>query len=396
MIEGITCTVASDELLTGFKLVSPAVARKSSMPVLESILFAFDADTQTLTLSATNLECGITRSMPAKGRESFSVCLPWSWAKEQKKKTLGEQVELTFKPQAYDAFKVFVQGIGGQYVDGIGGDVFPVLPKPPKTATQFTLPDAVMQAIVIAAPFGITDYTRPVLQAVHVHKLMQHVVVEAADGFRMHRELFEIDAPKFEVLIPRSSIITDRDTQGPLSTLVSLLDVDEWPIATDGARLYITFPRTTFVTRLIEGRYPDAQRIVPTISSGVRGVFDQGAFLAALEQILPAARDCANVARFEVLGGSECRLWVHSGGGDEVAIKAETTLKAHADVVVQPNGSDTLKWYGNVNYWMQLLRAIGTEYVSFAYKNSHCPALFQPVGEDHGVQHVLMPLTTRD
>jgi DNA polymerase III sliding clamp (beta) subunit (PCNA family) len=82
--------------------------------------------------------------------------------------------------------------------------------------------------------------------------------------------------------------------------------------------------------------------------------------------------------------------------GDEVAIKAETTLKAHADVVVQPNGTDTMKWYGNVNYWLQALRAIGTEYVSFAYKNSHCPALFQPVGEDHTVQHVQMPMTTRD
>lgn len=394
MIEGITCTVSSDELLTAFKLVSPAVARKSSMPVLECMLFAFDASTQTLTLSATNLECGITRSMPAKGAQSFAVCLPWKWAKEQKRKNLGEQVELTFLPWSH---KMFVCGVGNQTVDGISRDEYPVLLKAPATATRFTLPDAVMQAIVTTAPFAETGGVRPVIEGVHVHKLMQHVVVEAADGFRMHRELFEVDTPKFEVLIPREAVITKNNAHGPLSTLVSLLDVDEWPIAlgNDG-RLHITFPRTTFVTRLIEGRYPDVQRIIPTIDSGVRGVFDRGAFLAELERILPAAKANNDIARFEVIGDKDCRLWVQvsqaNGKGDVVA---ETTLKAHADVVVQPNGTDMMKWYGNVNYWMQLLRAIGTEYVSFAYKGSPYPALFQPVGEDHVVQHVLMPMTTR-
>jgi DNA polymerase-3 subunit beta len=393
-----TCTVASAELLTAFKLVGPAVAGKSTLPVLSCVLFAFDAAEQTLTLTTTNLECAIVRSMPAKGDESFSICLPWDWAKTVKAKHLGTHVDIAFDARTQ---RCCIISKGSEWVDGIEADEFPVIKAAPAKATRIDVPDDVMQAIVTAAQFTTTDGTRPVLETVLLQFQPPVINVVAADGFRMHIVRFPFaHGLRTDLLIPRWSIWTQKSA-GPLARLVQNLDVEAWPLAwgTTG-QLHIEFPRTRFVTRLAEGRYPDFERIVPRAESGVRGIFSRTVFLEALEQLLPTAQANANVVRFEVVEPNLCRLWVQDSS-DKTKVVSETQLVPHAAVHVErskrfADENAPLTWAGNINFWLQALRAFDSELVSFAYQNSMCAAVFEPVSDEQASTHILMPMTVRN
>jgi DNA polymerase III sliding clamp (beta) subunit (PCNA family) len=112
-----------------------------------------------------------------------------------------------------------------------------------------------------------TEETRPVLQGVQLRLRDNRAIFAAADGFRLAQRIIELPEPivqQQELIIPARA----------LTELARIVDDDESPvemmITPGGGQVLFHTSTVDLVSRLIEGRFPDVDRVYPTAVSDTR------------------------------------------------------------------------------------------------------------------------------
>jgi DNA polymerase III subunit beta len=243
------------------------VEKKSSLPILTCVRLVFDGG--SVTLSATDLECAFTRTIPATGGE-VTVCVSAALLYSEVK-ALHENiqtVELTIGP-------VTMSVQGRCDIITSEADNFPEVPdvgegmevKVPSLAT-------ILKKVVPAAS---QDETRYALKSVLLDLPKGKVV--ATDGFRLHYEDSEVFPEAKAVILPVKA-----------AHLIAKHGKDESPQRLLIGEKYLScaLPRGSMVVRLLEVNFPTYEDVMPT-DLPITVTFDRKEFLKVLEGATPVA-----------------------------------------------------------------------------------------------------------
>ncbi len=280
-----------ENLAEGLAVVGRVVPAKSTLPVLSNVLIS-TRDTE-LQLTANNLELSVAHRVPATVARQGEITLPARLLTDYVALLdHGQKVDLDLNQKTHK-----VHLVCGRYeanVAGIDAEDFPPIPAVSGGAS-FTMPASILkesigQVVFAAAP----DDTRPVLAGVLVKLSAGTLTFAAADGFRLAVRTLDLPegAPELLMIVPAKTLtevarlLPDTDDEVQIST------------TPNGNQVYFAFGKTEITSRLIEGQFPDYQRIIPP-SSKTNVTLGTTDFLRATRAAAVFARDNSNIVRLE-------------------------------------------------------------------------------------------------
>jgi DNA polymerase-3 subunit beta len=248
----VTCP--HEKLRAALESCERVISKHLTLPILNNVLLK--TDQHTLTISATNLEIGVTTSIPCRVVEQGSLTVPVKVFYGIISNLGDETVELTSKnKELLIKTKVYSGTIRGE-----GSDEFPIIPsltkKPFLTASGVEVADALGSVVAFTA----LSETRPELTGVFFKFLPNSgkTDVVAADGFRLARAVIKGEKKSKE---EKMAFIVPQRT---ISEVIRLSRVAETTsISAEQNQVEFLFGNQRLVSRLIEGSYVDYETLIP-------------------------------------------------------------------------------------------------------------------------------------
>ncbi len=244
-------TTPRDKILNAVLIAERIVGKKESLPVLSCILLEVS---NTLSVRATNLEAGITLQVAGESVEKGSIAIPASIFSQTLRTVSGN---VTLRTEG-DNLLIETKG-SKTLIKAIPHDEFPAVVggiqhTTPSTLTRTELL-AALQSVAYAAS---TSMIRPELGSVFLSLRDGKVVAVATDSFRLAEKTIPDSAQKgsVEVLLPQKHV----------QELIHILDKVEGEMidfSIDDSQLFIQTDALTFVSRVIDGTFPNYKEIIP-------------------------------------------------------------------------------------------------------------------------------------
>ena len=371
-----------ENLAEGLSVVGRVVPTKSTLPVLSNVLLSTrDGELQ---LTANNLELSVAHRVPAAIAREGEITLPARLLSDYVALLdHGQKVELELNPKTHK-----VHLACGRYeanIAGIDAEDFPPIPAvsggPSCSIPAGLLKEAINEVVFAAAP----DDTRPVLAGVLLKLGGTSLTLAAADGFRLAVRTVELPdgGPDLQMIVPAKT----------LSEVARLLsDAADEQVAMNTTpnanQVYFAFGKTEVTSRLIDGQFPDYQRIIPS-DAKTNVVLSTNDFLRATRAAAVFARDNSNIVRLECTPSKEeAELALGS-----VLVKSTSAEmgdnEGHLDASIS---GDEAQIAFNGKYLRDALEAIESQQVSLQITGPSSPGILKPVGEPNGYLHVIMPM----
>ena len=366
-----------ESLAKGLGIVGRAVSPRSTLPVLGNVLLATDAG--RLKLSATNLEVGINCWIGAKVEEDGAITVPSRTFADLVNSLPPERVDMELEART-QTLNVRA-GRSEANVKGIDAQEFPHVPLPEGRGGIAVAADALRSAIAQVAFAAATDESRPILTGVLAKFEETQLTLAAADGFRLSVRIVSIDQPvpdPFSIIIPARALIELGRISGEQT------DPIEVNITPTRNQVVFQLSDIVMVSQLIDGNFPDYQRIIPS-GCVTHTVLDTASLLKACKTAHIFARDAAHITRLHIKPGSEL-------GPGHIVVSA--TSAETGDDVSELDASvegEEIEVSFNVRYLIEVLSVIGAPQIALDTTTSSSPGVVKPVG-DTDFTHVIMPM----
>jgi len=353
------------------QVVSRAISSRTTLPILNNILI--ETTSEGLALTATNLEIGIRKVVPAEVAMEGSTTAPARLLTDFVSTLPDQDLELTLDGAT--------QSLGlkcarfDTHIKCIEAEEFPPGPRPDEGDRLEVPLDELIKAIEQTQMAASTDEARPVLTGVLVQIQAGNLTLAATDGHRLAvRKLPAQGAGDLEA----SLIVPAR----ALAELARVLKGEpgrvELIISKARNQIFFKAGNSELTSRLIDGKYPNYAQVIPSKSSTAVRVAT-----AELTQTVRAvslfARDSANVIRVKAQQGAV----VLSATTNEVG---DSRAEMPADV----EGSE-IQIAFNARYVLDALGVIGEDEVELLFDGPLSPGLLRPPGKEHYL-YVIMPV----
>lgn len=356
-----------ENLRRGLALAVPATAPKSSLPVLGNVLLRTEND--RLVLQSTNLEIGMTVQIGARVEREGAVTLPAKLLSDYVNTLPNDAITMTLDDRT-QAVKLS-SGPCEANIKGIEADEFPTLPdlRNDTEAVTLTIAADTLRTALSEVVYATADNdTRPVLFGVHIVLKDGVLLLKASDGFVLARKTIEVDTDAAaDCLVPRKACDTllklIGDADGDMTITIGYTQA---MFARDGVEL---------VTRLIDGKYPDLNRVIPQQYT-TRAVIDRLALIRAIRQAMVFAVESANIVKFTFTvwnEGNRAILTLQANAAEVGDNQTQIDVDARGDnVQIALNGK----------FLQDILQSIGTPQIALELQDSAKPAVIRPVGDD--------------
>lgn len=374
-------TCLQENLKRGITNVSHAVPGKSTLPVLSNILLSTDGG--RLRLQATNLELGITCWIGAKIEDAGAITVPAKLLSDFVGNLPNDTIAIDLDERTQTINLKCSRSEAN--IKGIEAEEFPTIPV--VQADQPTVriaPELLREAINQVAFSAASDDTRPVLAGVLMRLRGNTVTFAATDGFRLSVKTIELPEPVREgqeVIVPGRALTELGRIIGDSESPVEIT------VTSSGGQVLFHSDNVDLVSRLIDGKFPDYERIIPKQYT-TRSVLDRSSFLQSAKQASVFATGSANITKLTIEPGAE---W----GPGRMVLSANAAEvgdnKSELEGQVTGEGGQVAL---NVKYLQDALNAMPTPQIALETQTPSSPGVFRPVGQE-GYIHIVMPMTVR-
>jgi len=353
------------------QVVSRAISSRTTLPILNNILI--ETTPEGLALSATNLEIGIRKLVPAEVAMEGSTTAParlltdfvGTLPDEELEMTLdGATQSLSLRCARFDT-----------HIKCIEAEEFPPGPRPDEGDRLQVPLDELIKAVEQTQMAASTDEARPVLTGVLVQVQQGNLTLAATDGHRLAvRKL-----PASGGAEPEASLIVPARALAELSRVLKG-EPGQVEVIISKARNQIFFKagNSELTSRLIDGKYPNYSQVIPSKSS-TKVRLSTSELTQTVRAVSLFARDSANVIRVKAQPGAV----VLSATTNEVG---DSRAEMPADV----EGSE-IQIAFNARYVLDALGVIGEDQVELLFDGPLSPGLIRPPGKEHYL-YVIMPV----
>ncbi len=369
-----------ENLKRGLATVSHAVAGKSTLPILSNILLATDHG--RLKLAATNLDIGITCWIGAQVQEEGAITIPARLLNDVVGSLPNDTITISLDSRTQAVNLTCARFTNN--MKGIEADQFPPIPTVVDRPAIAALPASLLREAIDQVAFAAAnDESRPVLAGVLMRLRGNEAIFAAADGFRLAKRTVNLPEPvptSQEFIVPARALSELGRIIGDTETVFLVL-------TPDGNQVLFHTESTDLVSRLIDGKFPDFERIIPS-NYATRAVLETQELAKAVKLASFFASASQNIARLTMEAGTDLspgKLTISANAAEVGDNTGELDGMIHGE-----GGQIAL----NVKYLAEALNAIKTAQVSIETQTAQNPGVFKPIGQD-GYVHLIMPMTIR-
>jgi len=362
------------ELLRALAHTQSVVERRNTIPILANALL--DAGDDALKLTATDMDLAIVERVPCEIADAGATTAPAHTLYDiVRKLPEGAQIEL-----AADTARGQLNLRSGRSSFALG--CLPVEDFPVADAgdypTRFDLPAEELRNLIDRTRFAVsTEETRYYLNGIFIHATesdgARTLRAVATDGHRLARVEMPLPAGAEEM----PSVIVPRKAVGELRKLV---DETTAPIAVglSETRANFAFDDVVLTTKLIDGTFPDYERVIPTGNDKVMDV-DRKAFADAVDRVSTISTEKSRAVKLSLNDGA---LVVSATSPENGSATEEIEIGYQADA---------LDIGFNSAYLLDIAKQIEGDGVRFVMADGGSPTLIQDP-TDASALFVLMPM----
>jgi DNA polymerase-3 subunit beta len=359
--------------------VSRAIATKTALPVLSNVLLS--TDNGRLKVAATNLEIGITTWITADVETEGKITVDARLLSEFVATLPNDAVQLTANPAGTSL--AVQSGRDKAAINGIDAEDFPVIPLVGEDASNVEVDAQLLREMIGQVEFAAaSDESRPVLAGVLVRFEDNTITLASADGFRLavrEGKLGNAVAEKLDIIVPAKSMRELARIIGDQSEPLLLA------ITPNQSQLLVKTGETEFVSRLIDGTFPDYRQIVPR-EFNTKVDVGRDPLLNAVRRSGYFARDNNDVVRIAITPGE---------GDTEpgtIEVSANAAERGNSQSFVDANiAGPELQVAFNSRYLTDVLGVIRHGQVTLGLNGANQAGVLRAAGaEDY--THVIMPM----
>ncbi len=366
--------VSSTELLSRLQSISRVIGSKTPLPILDDFLFDLDGEGK-LKVTASDVETRLVTSveiMEWEGSGLFAISA---------KILLDSLKELPEQPICFEIddnnLEVIILFQNGKYnFIGMNGETYPEQKPMNEDADTISIKSQTLISSISRSLFAIgEDELRPVMNGVLFDLQDDGLTFVASDGFKLVR--LKNTTMKSE---GKASFIMPKK---PASLLKNLLGRDDEmvEIKFDENCAKVSCSSFEMVCRLIEGRYPNYNSVIPN-DNPFKVVIDRESFLRALKRV-------------SVFSQSNSLVKLHLKDGEMIITAQDIDFSTSAEekVVCQYDGSELGIGF-KATYLIDMLNNISSDSVILALADASRAGLIIPTvnEEDEDLLMLLMPM----
>ena len=360
--------VSSSYLLKQLQVLGGIINNNNTLPILDNFLFNLDGS--SLTVSASDLETTISSKVEVESSEKGSVCIPARLLLDTLK-TFPEQ-PLTFTVE--DNNTVEISSNHGKYALAYAdGEEFP-------SAVELSDPSAtIIQGDILATAINKTffatgnDDLRPVMSGVFFQFSSEGLTFVATDAHKLVKYTREdlTASETAEFIMPKK----------PLNLLKSILAGSEEDVTIEynESNAKFTFENTEMVCRLIDGKYPNYEAVIPKENPNKLSI-DRNQFLNSVRRVSIFSNKTTHQIRLKI-AGSELNI---SAEDVDYSNKAEERLTCDYQ-------GDDMQIGFNSRFLTEMLNNLTSDDVSLEMSLPNRAGILTPVdGLDEGEQVTML------
>lgn len=348
--------------------VIKAVSTRSTNPVLEGI--KIKAEQGSLTLTATDLELAIEKSIVADVKIEGETVVPGRFFSEFVKKLNKEQIELSVA-EANQLKIRYMQSEG--VLQCLNASEYPEIKELSEAQSFFILKNE-FKDLVNKIAFSVSaDDSRPMLKGVLLEIDDVSVTGVALDGYRLAKCVKPIE----KTTAMMSAVIPARC----ITEIARLLEDTSDPVKISVQKNYmlVDLIHTKITSRLLDGDFINYKQIIPgSFETTVTVPKEQ--FESGLERaILLARSEKNNLVRFDIRENV-----MQLSSNSEIGNITEK-------IPVKLSGVDVSIAF-NARYYTELLKFIGSDNIVIKFINSTSPCVVVPSGSLEDFMYLILPV----
>src|SRR5213083_2675591 len=358
-----------DDLLTPLAAVSGIIERRHTLPILSNVLI--DGSGDKLSFLATDIEIQISARSGLSGARDSRAFTGGARKLLDILRALPEDAEVTLQPQ--DKRLLVRAGKSRFSLQTLPAEDFPRLAKAAGEVARFAMPQKALRRLLGLVQYAMAQqdiryYLNGLLMVVEGGELK----LVATDGHRLAFAALPLTAnlPRQEAIVPRKTVVE-------LAKLLAESD-DEVRIELSPTQAGFSFGSIELVSKLIDGKFPDYTRVIPTQHKNK---------LTAQREPLRQALQRAAILSNEKFRGVR---WVLTDGSLKIVSSNADQEEAQEEVEVKYNG-DALDIGFNVNYLLDVLNNVAGNELECAFGDSSSREL-NSYPSEKGFKYVVMPM----
>lgn len=366
--------IEKSALLKALNHVQSVVERRNTIPILSNVLL--QAQGGMLALTATDLEIEIREKIEAEVLQDGATTAPAHMLYDIVRKLPdGAQVELALEG---DVGRLsLTSGPSHFTLQTLPKDDFPTMSQD-EMPVAFALPSGLLRSLIDRTRFAISsDETRYYLNGLYLHtsdgegrKLLRAV---ATDGHRLAQAQIEQpvgagDMPA--IIVPRKTV---NETQKLLEE-----SGGEVSVQLSDTRINFAFENIVLTSKLIDGKFPDYSRVIPTDNDKQLSV-DVRAFSQSVDRVSAISNEKSRAVK----------LMLES---DKLTFSVSNPDSGNAtDELAVAYSAAPLEIGFNARYLLDIMGQVEGETASFELADAGSPTIVRDLS-DKDALYVLMPM----
>lgn len=361
-------TIITSNLQSKLSFINHAIPPKPQLPILQNILI--ETQNNKLKISSTDLEIGIEVYIPCTIEEEGDVTIPARTFIELINSISEESITLQT-----DQDNLLVTSKKTRSVfQTIKSDEFPKLYKEKgENIAEFHQEQMKkdFSAIIFASS---QDTTRPALSGILVKQEKEGFLLVATDGYRLslkHHKASRGTKSENQMIIPARvfrELMSIKEESEKIQVFVSK----------ESSQILFEQGETLLIGRLIDGAFPNYEKIIPTdFSASIH--FDREELQKAVKICSIFARDSANIIKLS-LSKNQIVVSSKSPSLGENTVTVEALLKGEENEIAF-----------NSRYLIDVLSGIEEKELIFEMTGPLNPGVFK-IADDNSYLHLIMPV----
>ncbi|WP_314062962.1 DNA polymerase III subunit beta [uncultured Vagococcus sp.] len=372
-------TINRNTFMNELSTAQRAISSKTTIPILTGVKIVLT--TEGLSLTGSNADISIETFLSAQD-EKANLTIEKTGAIVLQSRFFGEIIrklpEDLFTLEVLDNNQVAITSGAAEFVvNGLDAENYPHLPVIDEN-NQLKIPVRVLNKIISETGFAVSMHeSRPILTGVHFILSNSELLAVATDSHRLSQRVIPVEnaVEDFDIVIPGKSLLELSRSFKDEEELVEV-SIMENQVLFKTKTMY-------FYSRLLEGKYPDTNRLIPN-SFNTEIEFNVPALLSAIERASLLSHEGRNNIVKLSISADEVTIY---GNSPEIGNVQEelTYLKVTGD---------PLDISFNPDYMKDALKAFGAIDVVVKFISPIRPFTLEPVDSDISFIQLITPVRT--
>jgi DNA polymerase III subunit beta len=374
----IVLKTTQEKFLAALQAVAGIVERRHTLPILANVLIRKTGGQIEMTTSDLEIQVRTQAELGGDGGNFATTVGARKLIDILRSMPIDQTVTLTANQN-----KLTLQGGKSRFtLQTLPSDDFPLVQEAADFGPAFSVPQKALKGLINQVHFAMAVHDiRYYLNGILFVAEGKNLTLVATDGHRLAlaQATLDVEIPKQEVILPRKTVLElqrllkDEKDGKEGEAAGGLIEM-----RFAGNQAKFSFSGMEFVTKLVEGKFPDYNRVIPKNHKNAV-TLGRAPFLASLQRAAILTSEKFKGVRVNIEPGT---LRIASSNAEQEEAKEELEIDY---------GGDSIEIGFNVTYLIDALSNMSVEMVKMELQDTNSSALIT-VPEQAGFKYVVMPM----